>query len=153
MSCDRLDQVHQYHDGELPAGERDALQAHLKSCGECQDLLNDLRGMSRVLIAAPMVGITNDAMQRLRDARYVLPDAGVLKIAGWLTAAAAAVLIAVVPIWHAERHQNAIVVVPAAAPVLDTVAMTAPADADANHNDLVALAQWMSDDLAGNERH
>ena len=153
MNCDRLIQVHQYHDGELPAGERDAFDAHLKSCTECQDLLTDLRGMSRMLIAAPMVGIADDAMQRLRDARYVLPDTGVLKIAGWLTAAAAAVLIAVLPLWHQEQHEQRIAVVPAADPNIDVVAMTTSTDADANHNDLVALAQWMSDDLAGNERH
>ena len=152
MSCDRLIQIHRYHDGELSVGERDALEAHLKSCAECQDLLADLRGMSRMLMAAPMVGIPSDAMQRLRETRYVLPDTDVLKIAGWLTAIAAAVLIAVVPLWRQERQQQ-IAVVPAVVEPIDAVETTAPADADVNHNELVALAQWMSDDLAGNERH
>ena len=109
-----------------------------------------------MLIAAPMVGMTDDAMQRLREMRFVLPDTGVLKIAGWLTAAAAAVLIAVLPLWRQERQQQErIAVTPPSVvdPNIDAIAITAPADADANHNDLVALAQWMSDDLAGNERH
>src|SRR5262245_42008312 len=92
MICDRSSQVHLYHDGELPAGERDSLEAHIRSCPECRELLAELRGISRMVLAAPLPEMPGDVMQRLRDARYVLPDSGVLRIAGWLTAAAAAVL-------------------------------------------------------------
>src|SRR5437868_3157277 len=151
MNCERSEQVHRYHDGELPAGERDALEAHLKACAECAGLLRELQAMSRIFAAAPMATISDDAMQRLRAARYVLPDAGVLRIAGWLTAAAAAVLLAALPVWRQEYPVQAPAI--ASADVLDTDAVTPPADADTSHNDLVALAQWMSDDLSGNERH
>jgi hypothetical protein len=37
--------------------------------------------------------------------------------------------------------------------MIDPIEMTAPGDVESNHNDVVALAQWMSDDLSGNERH
>jgi anti-sigma factor RsiW len=153
MDCERSNQVHLYHDGELSAGERDALEAHLKACGDCQALLNDLRSMSRMLAVAPMVDAPADAMNRIRAARYVVPDAGVLKIAGWLTAAAAAVLLAALPVWRQER-QDRTTVVPAvaSADVLDTVAVNPPSDPDTGRTDLVALAQWMSDDLSANER-
>jgi len=151
MTCDRSQHVHQYHDGELPAGERDALEAHIRACPDCQDLLNDLRGMSRMLMATPMVAVTDDAMQRLRDARFVLPDTGVLKIAGWLTAAAAAVLLAALPVWPPQTPR--VVPAVASADTLDTVAVNPPSDPEGGRNDLVALAQWMSDDLSGSERH
>lgn len=155
MSCDRSTQVHLYHDGELPAGEREALEAHLRSCDECQAVLTELRSLSRLFAAAPMTQIQPDAMQRLRETRYVLPDAGVLKIAGWLTAAAAAVLIAALPMLPREdRHTQPqpVAVASTNADVLD-VAVTPPTEADNSRNDLVALAQWMSDDLSANERH
>src|SRR6059058_2375341 len=134
MNCERSNQVHQYHDGELPAGERDAFEAHLKSCAECQALLTELRAMSRMFAAAPMAEISDDAMERIRGARYVLPDTGVMKIAGWLTAAAAAILLAALPVWRQEYQT----VPPSVAAVdaTDAIAMTAPADSDVNHNDL-----------------
>ena len=149
--CDQTAQVHLYHDGELPAGQREALEAHLRSCEECKALLSELRSLSRLFAAAPVAQIAPDAMQRLREARYVLPDTGVLKIAGWLTAAAAAVLLAALPMLHRDDRntdQQAV----GNADVLD-VAVTPPTDADNSRNDLVALAQWMSDDLSANERH
>ncbi len=151
--CDQTDQVHLYHDGELPAAEREALEAHLRECGECAALLKELRGLSRLFDAAPMAQIEPSALQRLRDARYVLPDAGVLKIAGWLTAAAAAVLVAALPMLPREdRNTQPQPVVVANADVLDA-AVTPPTDTDSSRNDLVTLAQWMSDDLSTNERH
>jgi anti-sigma factor RsiW len=153
MSCDKSNQVHLYHDGELPAGEREALEAHLRSCDECSALLGELRSLSRLFAAAPMARIEPDAMQRLREARYVLPDTGVLKIAGWLTAAAAAVLIAALPMLRREDRNPPVVQAVASADTLDYVAVTPPTDAENSRNDLVALAQWMSDDLSVNERH
>jgi len=36
-------QLSEYLDGELPAGERDAVEAHLKSCASCAAVLNDLK--------------------------------------------------------------------------------------------------------------
>jgi|SRR5438067_53649 len=149
--CDQTAQVHLYHDGELPAEQREALEAHLCQCTECAALLSELRSLSRLFAAAPMAQIEPDAMQRLREARYILPDTGVLRIAGWLTAAAAAVLLAALPMLHREDRNTETANV-ASADVLD-VAVTPPTDAENTHNDLVALAQWMSDDLSANERH
>jgi anti-sigma factor RsiW len=153
MSCERSTQVYLYHDGELPADQREALEAHLRACDECSALLTELRSLSRLFAAAPMAQIQSDVMQHLREARYVLPDAGVLKIAGWLTAAAAAVLIAALPMLHREDQNPPVVQGGASADTLDYVAVTPPTDAENSHNDLVALAQWMSDDLSVNERH
>jgi anti-sigma factor RsiW len=150
MNCEHSQEVHQYHDGELSAGQRDAFEAHLKGCAQCQALLNDLRAMSRMLIAAPLMEASAETMRHLREARYVVPDTGVLKIAGWLTAAAAAILLAALPVWREEYHVQPPL---ASADTIDPIGVTAPADLEGNRNDVVALAQWMSDDLSGNERH
>src|SRR3954463_15502168 len=104
--CEQTSQVHRYHDGELSVEERHAFEAHLRTCDECSALLAELRSLSRLFTAAPMTQIQPDALQRLREARYVLPDAGVLKIAGWLTAAAAAVLIAALPMLPREDRNT-----------------------------------------------
>ena len=41
--CAWTDQLSAYLDGDLPAGERTALEAHLPSCGTCREVLDDLR--------------------------------------------------------------------------------------------------------------
>ena len=150
MNCDRLDEIHAYHDGELPAAERRAVDAHLASCPACSELLNELRAVSQFVTAAPMAEISSAAMQRLRDVRYILPDRGVLKIAGWLTAAAAAVLISALLYFPREQSSENVASGNASADVLDPVDITAPPpeNADNSHSDLVALAEWMADDLS-----
>jgi predicted anti-sigma-YlaC factor YlaD len=42
MSDQWTDRLSDYLDGELPEGERVALEAHLQTCGECSALLTDL---------------------------------------------------------------------------------------------------------------
>src|SRR3954469_9383171 len=149
MTCDHSTQIHAYHDGELPVSERAAVEAHLQTCADCRNLYSDLHQMSRMSATAPMVQISDIAMHRLRDRKYVLPDAGVMKIAGWLTAAAAAVLIAALPMWHQQGATNPSV---ASAEVLDMVAVSPPSDGESTQHEVVALAQWMADDLSVNER-
>ena len=47
-------QLSEYLDGELPADERDAVEAHLKSCASCAAVLNDLkRVVARASTVAP----------------------------------------------------------------------------------------------------
>jgi anti-sigma factor RsiW len=150
MNCELSNQLHAYHDGELPAAERGAIESHLKNCSECSALLSELQSLSRFIAAAPMAQMSNDAMHRLQNRRYVLPDAGVLKIAGWLTAAAAAVLLAALLVFPKQQSDNNVA---AGADLLDTVAVAPPTESpDTNRNDLVALAQQMADELSTNDR-
>jgi hypothetical protein len=113
-------------------------------------LLNEVRGVSRLVSTAAMTEISSAAMQRLREVRYILPDRGVLKIAGWLTAAAAAVLISALLYFPRQQPGQIAATGNASADVLDPVVLTAPPveNADNNRSDLVALAQWMADDLS-----
>ncbi len=43
MNDQWTDRLSDYLDGELPAGERAALEAHLATCGECRGTLEELR--------------------------------------------------------------------------------------------------------------
>jgi anti-sigma factor RsiW len=45
MSDRWMDRLSDYLDGELTEGERIALEAHLQSCGECSEVLEQLRGV------------------------------------------------------------------------------------------------------------
>jgi ferric-dicitrate binding protein FerR (iron transport regulator) len=53
MTCVEIEEkLSAYADGELPAGERPAVDAHLASCGECRGALEALRAQHRELEAA-----------------------------------------------------------------------------------------------------
>src|SRR5688500_9252986 len=100
--CEQSTQVHRYHDGYLTAQADEEVETHLRDCPECAALLADLRGLSRLIAAAPRAQISADAMARLRNARSVVRDRGVMRIASWLTAAAAGVALATLLIKPAE---------------------------------------------------
>jgi anti-sigma factor RsiW len=53
MSDQWMNRLSDYLDGELPDGERIALEAHLPGCGECSAVLADLR---QVIARAQMLG-------------------------------------------------------------------------------------------------
>jgi anti-sigma factor RsiW len=58
MSDQWTNRLSEYLDGELPDGERVALESHLQSCGECSALVMDLRRVIRRarLLPAPTPG-------------------------------------------------------------------------------------------------
>jgi hypothetical protein len=102
--------------------------------------------------SAQIPEIPVDVMHRLHESRYVLPDTGVLRIAGWLTAAAAAVLMTALLYFPRETDNGALAVSDS---VLDA-AIEPPvetASAESGRSDFVTLAQWMADDLSSNEVH
>src|SRR3954463_16630550 len=98
MTCDHDAQVHAYHDGRLGPIERAALEAHLADCPACAQLLDDLRGVSRLIAAAPLpdVAVSRD---RYYVAWHIARQQGVLRISTWLTGAAAAVLVGSLALW------------------------------------------------------
>src|SRR4051812_18269813 len=101
MTCERAAQVHAYHDGECSPEVRVAIESHLADCEECTALLGDLRRMSQVVARAPLAAMPVGLPDRVeRRAWARAGDRTVLRIASWLTAAAAAVLIAALPFWR-----------------------------------------------------
>ncbi len=145
MSCKQTNQIQAYYDNELPAETRRVVEAHLRDCADCRDLLAELEGLSSLLGNMPLAAMRPGAIQRFENVWPRRWDRGVLRIAGWLTAAAAAVLVATVINWSAGPHQQTA----QTNDVLETVAVMPPADSRTeNRPENMRLAQWMVDDLS-----
>lgn len=126
----------------MPLAQRGQLEAHLNDCADCRDVLNDLRRVSDLLAAAPLVELGPAAMTRFQQTWFAAAqDRGVMRIAGWLTSAAAAILIAALLIRPAPRSDDSL------ASAL-TAAISPPAAVTENDSaDLIDAAQWMANDL------
>src|SRR5437868_5033297 len=93
MSCENVAQLHAYHDRQLGPAAREAFETHLAECQDCAALLADLRTISRKVVKAPMPVVPLEVNRRLYAAWDVSRQRGVLRIASWLSGAAAAVLV------------------------------------------------------------
>jgi anti-sigma factor RsiW len=143
MICSQRHNINRYHDGELPSAERAAVEMHLAGCEACRRSLDQLRSLSTLISRAerPLVGPT--ALERWsRHGRT--GERAVLRVAGWMTATAAAVMIAALLTWPASRAGEAST---AAASLDSTVLAVADASEDAGSD--VVLAEWMANDLDG----
>ena len=100
-------QVQAYHDGELPAQGRAAVEAHLAVCADCTSELTRLRALSAALRDwAPVMPA--GAMERLYDRTHDLEqETLILPLVRRLTGLAAAVLLAG-SIWLSTQHQPAV---------------------------------------------
>ena len=92
-SCENIQRIGAYHDGEMSAAEAEALEAHLSHCLACRKELDRLRAMSRWLSSAGGAEVSDAALARLRRSLQPGRDRAGLRMAKALTAAAAAVLI------------------------------------------------------------
>lgn len=132
------------HDGELEPGRRAELETHLAGCAACRGLLKDLGGLSAILARAVPTPAPPEVMDRLREAVLNHQERRALGVAAWLTAAAAAVLLAAVLTRPAptDRFWTG----PARWETL--AAAVRPEVLDDEEADLLATAQWMASDLA-----
>lgn len=149
MSCERSAQVHAYHDDALAGSARVAIEAHLQECADCRALLADLRGLSNLIAAAPLAAMSPEAMVRLASSWRAARDRGVLRITSWLTAAAAAVLIAAPLLFQdGNAPSNPTIVTSTVDASWEALAVMPPLETDDNVPDLIVLAQWMANDLS-----
>jgi hypothetical protein len=149
MTCDKAVQVQAYYDGELDAPARAALEAHLQSCAPCSDLLADLRGMSLMIAQAPMPGMPLSSLSRYYGAWESNLQRGVMRITGWLTAAAAILLTTGLLMWPNKTETRS----PQTLVTWELPAMMPPADNQGESGaELVQVAQWMANDLSQGER-
>lgn len=144
MNCTETHQAQRYHDDELSPIDRHAFEAHLDGCVECRERLDDLRAISRLVHDSPRQPLPDTTLARLRDRMPWSEDRAVLRLAGWFTATAAAILIAAVVSWPSQPIGDA------SQPLIwEAAAATDAADLnDSADTELLAVAQWMADDLA-----
>ena len=146
MSCDRNAKVQAWYDGELPEGDRAGVEQHLRECAECAQVVAELRQMSQMLVAAPRVQMGADAKRRLEQAWWANRDRGVLRMAEWLTAAAAAVLVGALMFWSDGDRP---VQPPTQVASWEPEAVMPPTEArDELASNDVTLAEWMANDLS-----
>src|SRR5688572_239417 len=107
MQCPGAQQLEAHHDGELSPAARTAIDEHLRDCDDCRKALQQSRAVSAMVAGAALTPMPDAAMSRLRESFDVIRakslgqrmaeeraarERGVRRVAGWFTAAAAALL-------------------------------------------------------------
>jgi anti-sigma factor RsiW len=152
MNCEHAAQIHAYYDNDLTPAQRAGVESHLAVCAECRALLQDLRDLTQMLAAVPLPEMPPQAVNRMYGSWWAaqqVRDRGVRRLAGALTAAAAAILVIVPtlsPVRTIELNEDR--------PVAweDTVAFIPPAGVrDGPNVDLVRVAQLIASDVASEQ--
>jgi anti-sigma factor RsiW len=143
MNCDKITQMHRLHDGEISPAGRPALEAHAASCSECRRLLADLRGITRLISEAPSNPMPHGMIDRVATCVPRSEDRAIMRIASGLTAAAAAILLAVVLTWPADGTDGS-----GQPAIWQSLAVTPSVENYGSDTEMLVLAQWMADDLA-----
>lgn len=151
MSCDNSTQVHAYHDGALTPEQTAQVEAHLRVCGSCRELLEDLKRLTVMFATVPFADMTAAAHNRMQGAWHAarqVRDRGVRVLAGWMPAAAAAVLV-LVPVFSPQTPGDHEQAATTGSTFVDSIAFIAPSGPhDESSTDLVQVAQWFANDLS-----
>jgi anti-sigma factor RsiW len=145
-----------YHDSELDAQTQADVHQHVQTCDVCRDQLGQIRRLSGLIRTAdgnrPGDAIRPDELRRIHTAvRQVEHDQPLLRIAGFMSAVAASLLI-ISAAWLAELPRRSPVapsqvsVLPIDSPAWQEVAVLeyvppVPFQIDDTHNSLPAFAQ------------
>lgn len=91
--CQHASKVMAYYDGEIVGQARTDIERHLDECAACRADLERLAALSSILGEAPAPQMPQAALDRLHQSVQRLPSRGVLRLAEFLSAAAAAILV------------------------------------------------------------
>jgi anti-sigma factor RsiW len=107
-ACAFNDKIEAYHDGELDASDRAAVEAHLAECGECSARLTELRAMSDLLTSASATrpALSQIALHRLHHRLQSVTDRGLIRL-GWALSGVAASLLLIGSVWLTRVQQTA----------------------------------------------
>src|SRR5688572_1509693 len=147
MTCDRTEQVHAYHDGQLGSAARAEFEQHLAGCAGCAQLLGELRSISRLIATAPLPDVPF-ANERYYEAWHVSRQRGLLRISSWLTAAAAAVLVGSLVLWPTSPRTPGPVVAQDTGEWEAVAIMPPPERVTDRPDQFIEIAQWMAEDLS-----
>lgn len=148
MNCENSIQIHAYHDGELSPAARAEAEAHLAVCAECRELLHELQELSQTLAAVDLPAVPSRAMNRMHGAWWAARPAqeqGVRRLASWLTAAAASVLI-IVPLVPQKPAVEQPIVATRSFEIMALVPPPGPREDPSG--ELMQVAQWFATDLS-----
>jgi anti-sigma factor RsiW len=147
MECRCSSQIGSYLDDELRGEARAAFEAHLASCAACRSQLEELTRLGNLLRAAPLPTVSSATLTRIQKrCRAAEDERRVARVAAWLTAAAAVVLIgALLPPMGGATDESL-----AASSDLWQLAAVNPSAAMqvGAEQDPILLAQWMAEDLS-----
>jgi hypothetical protein len=100
--------------------------------------------VSQLVAAAPMAEVPPQAMKRMQQAWWAAQDRGVLRVASWLSAAAAAVIFAAV-IFSPTSQRSETNTSSGSVAALMQPAFQEP---DEPQDEVIVAAQWIANDLA-----
>ncbi|GMU22785.1 MAG: hypothetical protein AMXMBFR13_28690 [Phycisphaerae bacterium] len=146
MNCGRADELERYYDGELSSVAHAEMEAHVAQCSVCREHLASLASMSALLRAAALTEAAPAVLERLQHRFGAVNERSVRRMAGWMTGAAAALLLAALAGLPDSPPRRMAEAPPA---VWQTVAAMPPeVELDDPNTDLVLMAQWMADELS-----
>ena len=148
-ACKHTYEVGAYHDGELPPEAARRLEAHLAQCAVCAQELRELRSLSRVLKDAPLPDPPAKVIERLHQTVAATGEAAVITLVERLTAAAAAILIAVCAAWMWSVFKGS----ESSAATANSWQWTAVTLHAETPSDPQQIAQWIVDDLSSGRKH
>jgi anti-sigma factor RsiW len=148
MTCDRTEQVHAYHDGQLAPAARAEFESHVAGCAACAQQLRELRSISRMISTAAVPDISFATSEHYYDAWHLSRQRGLLRISSWLTAAAAAVLVGSLVLWPKPADTRGTVVAQDTGAWEAAALMPPPERVTDRPDQFIELAQWMAEDLS-----
>ena len=92
MSCQRSQQLHAWHDGQLSEHDRAVFGEHLAGCAQCQEDLRQISALSRLFFTVRASAIPPDVLHRLHQSSGMLRGRAIMRFARRLTIAAAMIL-------------------------------------------------------------
>jgi anti-sigma factor RsiW len=141
--CPYRPRIGPYYDGEVDAGERQQIAAHLAGCASCQQELAGLQRLSAQLATMNTPALSTAFMGQLHQQVDVQENNNLRRVARIFLAAAACLFIGMA-LWlfqtRAASHEP---VTPWEAAASDPQAVST-----SNSNTDVALAHWMVRDLS-----
>lgn len=99
MICPDNQQLHRYHDQQLTTEQAAAVESHLQQCERCRTQLRALRHLSDMLFHAPLTEPNEQAMRRWARSSRQMRDSRIQRMAGWMMAAAAAIVLGIFGLW------------------------------------------------------
>jgi anti-sigma factor RsiW len=147
IECRQSQALGAYHDGELAAPSRAALEEHLGACPVCAAELERLEKMSRLIRAAERPEMPREVLDRLHRSVDLQPRITMLHVAEVCAAIAASILlVSTVWLWRVSAAREA-----GPIPLWETAAVAPqdPSGVAAQEQ----LAQWIVQDLSRKNGH